>query len=145
MAKPPPSHARVCPVFPHPVWCVPVCGVSRCVVCPRLTVVHSHSTASRCIPEHRSASQQPLGVWSSPLVRVHVRVCPVSPHPMRCVPVSPTASQSFPDPPGHSPLASVASDRRRNCASHSSSPILLLARWLSLSSLAHSEFADGDT
>ena len=63
------------------------------------------------------------------------------PSALLCIPATPTASQltqSFPVPPDHSPLASVASDRRRKCASASSSPFFLLARSLSLSSLAHS-------
>ena len=68
-----------------------------------------HSRAPRCIPEHRGAPQQPLGAWPSPLARVYVCVCPVSPHPMRCVLVSPTAAQLpqlFPDSPSDSPLSS---------------------------------------
>ena len=68
-----------------------------------------HSRAPRCIPEHRGAPQQPLGAWPSPLARVYVCVCPVSPHPMRCVLVSPTAAQLpqlFLDSPSDSPLSS---------------------------------------
>ena len=77
-------------MFPHPVWCLPVCGVSRCVVCPRLTVVHS--TASRCIPEHRTQCipTAPGGLVKPPCMCVCARCLPTPCGVPRCPPLHPS-------------------------------------------------------